>query len=393
MRSVCIHFQLNQPSRLVNYRFFDINRKHDYFDEYQNRYLTTRLAERCYLPANNMLMRLIEKYGEKVAFSFSISGSSLSLFANNYPEVLDSFKTLTDTGRIEMTGNTFSHSIASLYNKSTFLEQIRLQEEALEKHFGIRPLTFCNTEFIYSDEIGEWIYDAGYKTVLTEGAKHILGWKSPGFLYCNPFQTDLKLLLRNYNICDDITYRFTDSSWDRYPLTAEKVLETLDQLPEDSPMVNLYFDYEIMGEFYTEETGIFQFFETLFSYIAESDRYRFMRPDEILQQDLPVSTLHVPWPVSTSGEEKDTSRWLGNELQEEAFYQLFKLEDLYLASRNPVARNHWVLMQEADYFNFMGNKWISEPAVYRNFEVYSSPYQAFIHYMNIVNDIKLQLQN
>lgn len=391
MQSVCIHFQLNQPRRLRTYRFFDINKKHDYFDDYQNRYLTNRLAERSYLPANKMLMELIQKYDKEMAVSFSISGTSLRFFEKYRPEVLDSFKALSETGQVEICGNTFSNSLASLSNKTAFIDQIKIQQQLLERLLGEHPVTFCNTGYIYSDEIGEWIAETGYQVVLSEGARHILGWKNPGYLYCNPYQTDLKLLLRNYALCDDITFRFTDTSWDQYPLTADKFLNFLKRVPEEIPMINIYFDYETIGESYTADTGIFDFFKALFTLLAESPDYQLINPKTMINSTLPVSTMHAPWAISISGEEKDTGEWLGNNLQQEAFQQLYRLEELYDKSDNQEAKESWLLLQAADHFNYMGTHWIPKPAVRHNFDVYPSPYQAFINYMNVLNDVELQL--
>ena len=391
MQKICFHFHISQPFRLRTYRFFDINVHHDYFDEFQNSYLVNRLAERCYLPANRLMLELIRKYPGDFAVSYSLSGSSIKLFQEYCPEVIESFKELVATGQVEITGSTFTHSIASLHGKSTFVEQVRLQEALLKEVFGVKPTTFCNTELIYSDEIGEWLYELGYKTVLTEGAKHILAWKNAGFLYCNPFQTDLKLLLRNYSLCDDITLRFNDHGWDQYPLTAEKYLGFLKAVPAEVPHINLAFDYETIGEYYTKETGIFDFFRSLLSQLAESKEYQMITPKCVEDSEEKHTTLNIPWPISSSGEEKDTAEWIGNELQQEAFDQLFKLEGLYLESENETAKLNWLRLQAADHFNFMNSKWLHEVAVRRNFEVYSSPYQAFINYMNVLNDIKIQL--
>ena len=391
MQKICFHFHISQPFRLRTYRFFDINVHHDYFDEFQNSYLVNRLAERCYLPANRLMLELIRKYPGDFAVSYSLSGSSIKLFQEYCPEVIESFKELVATGQVEITGSTFTHSIAALHGKSTFVEQVRLQEALLKEVFGVKPTTFCNTELIYSDEIGEWLYELGYKTVLTEGAKHILAWKNAGFLYCNPFQTDLKLLLRNYSLCDDITLRFNDHGWDQYPLTAEKYLGFLKAVPAEVPHINLAFDYETIGEYYTKETGIFDFFRSLLSQLAESKEYQMITPKCVEDSEEKHTTLNIPWPISSSGEEKDTAEWIGNELQQEAFDQLFKLEGLYLESENETAKLNWLRLQAADHFNVMNSKWLHEVAVRRNFEVYSSPYQAFINYMNVLNDIKIQL--
>jgi alpha-amylase len=392
MHSLCFHFQVNQPHILRTYRFFDINHKHDYFDIYQNNYWINRLAERSYIPANQMILSIIEKYKEKVSFSFSISGSTISLLNEYCPEVIESFKALIATGRVEITGNTFSHSIAALNNKTTFVEQVKLQEELLHKTFGIKPTTFCNTEIIYSDDIGEWLFELGYTVVLTEGAKHILGWKSPCYLYCNPFQPEQKLLLRSYNLCDDITLRFSDKNWSEYPLTAEKYIHFLNGIAFDAQFINLYFDYETIGDYQTKETGIFEFFHALFAQLAESEKFNFIMPKEVLKSKEQAATLHVPYPISCSGDEKDINEWLGNELQQEAFEQLYKLESLYLQSNNAEAKQAWLRMQNALYYNFMGTKWFPQHAVKKHYEVYPSPYQAFINYMNVLNDVKIQLE-
>ena len=391
MKALLIHFQISQPKRLRNYRFFDINRYHNYFDDYQNKYLMNRLAERCYLPANRLLLSLIKQFGDTVAFSFTIPGNTLKMFEEYCPQVIKSFQELLNTGRVEITGGTYSHSLASLYGKESFVEQIELQEEVLQRIFDIKPTTFTNTEYIYSDEIGEWIAEKGYKTVLSEGAKHILGWKNPGFLYCNPYQTELKLLLRHYNLCDDVTYRFCDTNWNQYPLTAEKFLGFADTTSKDAPLLNLFFDYETFGEYHTCESGIFDFLKAFVIQFMNKSDNQILMPSEIDRLELSTSTLHIPWPISTSGEEKDSSEWLGNELQQEAFNQLFKIEKIAKNSEELKAKEAWLELQDAAHFNYMGNQWISQASVRRNFDVYASPYQAFINFMNILTDIKLQL--
>jgi len=393
MHSICFHFQVNQPYILRTYRFFDINQKHDYFDIYQNNYWINRLAERSYLPSNQMLLNIIEKYGKKVAFSFSISGTTLQLFKDYCPEVIESFKKLIATGCVEITGSTFSHSLSALNNKSTFVEQVKLQEKMLWDTFEVKPDSFCNTEIIYSDEIGEWLYELGYKVVLTEGAKHILGWKSPCYLYCNPYQTEQKLLLRSYQLCDDITLRFSDKNWCEYPLTAEKYIGFLSGIAPDAQFINLFLDYENIGDYHVKESGIFDFFHALFSGLAASQNFNFMMPKEVLQLDTATSTMHSPCAISCSGDEKDITEWIGNELQQEAFEKLFQLETLYQQSENKEAKQAWLRLQNALYFNFMGTKWFPQSGVKKHFEVYPSPYQAFINYMNVLNDVKLQLIN
>ena len=393
MRKICIHFQVIQPHLLRTYRFFDINQNHNYFDDYQNNYLINRLANRCYIPANKMLLELIQKHKDRLFLSFSISGSTIKLFQDYCPEVLEGFKALVATGNVEITGSTYTHSLASLNNKTSFMEQVKLQENYLKDVFQVLPKTFCNTELIYSDEIGEWLYEAGYNVVLTEGARHLLGWKSPSFLYCNPYETELKLVLRNYQLCDDVTLRFNDTGWDQYPLTAEKFIGFMKSIPTEAQLINLFWDYETMGVLQPEETGIFNFYKAFLEQICVSDEYQLITPQCITELEIPSSTLHAPWAISCSGDEKDTNEWLGNELQQEAFEQLFKLEELYLKSDNPEAKLAWLRLQNAFHFNFMSTKWFPKQAVKKIFDVYSSPYQAFINYMNVLNDIKIQLES
>lgn len=392
MSKICIHFQVIQPYLMRTYRFFDINQKHNYFDEYQNNYLINRIANRSYLPTNQMMLELINRFKDTLFFSFSISGCTISLFQEYCPEVLESFKALVDTGNVEITGSTFTHSLASLNNKSSFLEQVKKQEELLLEVFNVKPTTFCNTEIIYSDEIGEWLFEAGYKLVLTEGARHLLGWRSPSYLYCNPYETDLKLLLRNYQLCDDVSLRFQDQSWDQYPLTAEKFIGYIDSITDDAPFVNLFWDYETMGVIQPKESGIFDFFKAFIETLCTEDRFEMLTPSAIEKMDLQTATLHAPWAISCSGDEKDTNEWLGNELQQEAFEQLFKLEELYTNSDNKDAKLTWLRLQNAFHFNFMSTKWFPQQAVKRIYDVYPSPYQAFINYMNILNDVKIQLE-
>ena len=392
MRKICIHFQINQPYLLRTYRFFDINQRSDYFDDYQNRYLTNRLSERCYRPANALLLDLIERFNDQVAFSFCLSESAISQFKEYAPDVLEGLQKLVKTGRVEITGTTFTHSLACLNSRASFEEQVRMQEKLIMETFGVKPVTFFNTEAIYSDEIGEWLYDMGYRVVLTEGARHILGWKSPTYLYCNPYQVDEKLMLRSASLCDDITFRFEDRSWCHFPLTAEKYLSFLKDIPESSPYINLYFDYDVLGDIHTKESGIFDFFSALCQQVAESSEFQFVKPEDLLHEDTQTSTLLIPWPISNSGDEKDTSEWIGNELQQEAFQQLFKIEPLYQQSENEMAKLAWVRLQDAIHFNFMGTQWFPQSSVKMRFDIYSSPYQAFINYMNVLSDVKIQLE-
>lgn len=248
MKNICFYFQIHQPFRFRIYRFFDIGNDHYYYDDFSNRSIMQRIARNCYLPANKLMLELIKKYKKKFKISFSISGSAIEQFELYAPEVLESFKKLAETGCVEFLAETYSHSLVGLKGNDEFVKQVELHCNKIEEHFGVRPKTFRNTELIYSDYIGEKVYNMGFDTMLTEGAKHILGWKSPNFLYCNPNAPKLKLLLRNYKLSDDIAFRFSNNQWNEWPLTAEKYASWLNVVNDNEEVVNLFMDYETFGE-------------------------------------------------------------------------------------------------------------------------------------------------
>ena len=245
-KTLCLYFQVHQPIRLRKYHFFDIGKNSDYYDDFANRTITRKVADRCYLPANRMMLELIRKYGKNFKVSFSISGMVIEQFREYAPEVIDSFKELVATGCVEILAETYSHSLASLVDEGEFKKQVKQHADLMKELFGVKPVTFRNTELIYSDEIGEMVARMGYKTMLTEGARHILGWKSPDYVYTNSINPKLKLLLKNFRLSDDIAFRFSDKGWDQWPLTADKYASWLNAA--DGEIVNLFMDYETLGE-------------------------------------------------------------------------------------------------------------------------------------------------
>ena len=260
-RTLCLYFQVHQPIRLRKYHFFDIGKNSDYYDDFANRSLTRKIAERCYLPANRMILDLIRRYGKNFKVSFSITGLAVEQFRMYAPEVIDSFKELAATGCVEFLAETYSHSLACLVDEKEFKYQVKRHTDLMKELFGVKPVTFRNTELVYSDEIGEAVAGMGYTTMLTEGARHILGWKSPDYVYTNSINPKLKLLLKNFRLSDDIAFRFSDKSWDQWPLTADKYAMWLESA--DGEIVNLFMDYETFGEHQGADTGIFDFFAAL----------------------------------------------------------------------------------------------------------------------------------
>lgn len=392
MRSVCFYFQIHQPMRLRTYRFFDIGAYHNYYDDYQNKFILRRIADKSYLQMNKLLMELIKEYGPAFKVSFSISGSALEQIRMYAPDVLQSFQKLAATGNVEFLAETYSHSLSSLKSKTEFVNQVNKHRELIKQLFGQEPATFRNTELIYSDGIGEMVADMGFKTILTEGAKHILGWKSPNFMYCNAVNPRLKVLLRNYQLSDDIAFRFSEKGWSEWPLTAEKFVDWLNAVDRKHEVVNLFMDYETFGEHQWRETGIFDFMKALPARVFSHSDFSFNTPSELSEKLQPVSAIHVEDPISWADEERDLTAWLGNDLQDDAFDNLYDLEDLVRQSIDPEIHKDWGYLQSSDHFYYMCTKWFSDGDVHKYFNPYGSPYDAYINYMNVISDLRLRLE-
>lgn len=390
MKTICLYFQVHQPFRLKKYRFFNMGKDHYYLDDFTNRSIMKKVAERCYLPMNDLLLKLIKKHGKDFKVSFSISGIAIEQFKLYAPEVLESFKKLAATGNVEFLAETYSHSLASLICKEEFEDQIKRHSQLINKEFKQKPVTFRNTELIYSDDIGEIVAGMGFKSMLAEGAKHILGWKSPDFIYANAKNPRLKLLLRNFKLSDDIAFRFSNRSWEGWPLTAEKYANWLVN-ESNGELINLFMDYETFGEHQWAETGIFEFFEHLPQTILKTKKLRFSTPSEIADELQPVAVLHAPHPFSWADEERDITAWLGNELQDDAFRNLYTMRDK-IAAVNDKDYNHvWDFLQTSDHFYYMATKWFSDGDVHSYFNPYGSPYEAFINYMNVFSDFSREV--
>jgi alpha-amylase len=391
MRTLCFYFQVHQPFRLRRYRFFDIGADHSYYDNYSNRSIMRKVAEKCYLPANTVLLDLIKEFGCKFKISYSISGTALDQFEQYAPEVLESFQNLARTGCVEFLSETYSHSLSSLRSKEEFFEQVRLHKEKIESLFGQSPKVFRNTELIYSDEIGEMVQEMGFEGMLTEGAKHVLGWKSPNFLYCNAINPKLKVLLKNFKLSDDIAFRFSNRGWSEWPLTTEKFISWINSIDEKEEIINLFMDYETFGEHQWADTGIFEFLKAFPGKVLSLSDFTFSTPSEIIKNYDPVSAVHVPYPISWADEERDLTAWLGNELQDDAFKNLYKLSEKVRKITDPELLRDWKYLQTSDHFYYMCTKWFSDGDVHKYFNPYDTPYEAFINYMNILSDFEIRV--
>lgn len=386
-KSICIYFQIHHPERLRKYQFFDIGKKHNYFDNYANRSELEDLAENCYLPANALLLDLIKKYEGKFKVAFSISGSAIDQLEMHTPEVIRSFQELAQTGQVEFLAETYSHSLASLSEDTDEFElQVKRHSTAIKELFGKKPVTFRNTSLIYSDKIGKRVADLGFKTMLTDGAKHVLGWKSPNFVYKNALDENLNLLLKNSKLSDDIAIRFSDKNWSEYPLTSEKYVNWVSHSLQDTEVLNLFMNYEVIGHYNRAESGIFDFLRYFIQQIAENPNYQFLLPKEVTKKHTAKDILPVPYPISWTDEERDITSWLGNELQKEAFTELFKIQPLVKKKKNAELNEDYSRLQASEHFYFMRTKLFSGADYHKYILPYESPYEAFINYMNVLSD-------
>ncbi|MCQ2142852.1 MAG: glycoside hydrolase family 57 protein [Bacteroidales bacterium] len=390
-KSICLYFQVHQPTRLRLFRFFDIGKSSHYYDDFANRTILHRVATNCYLPMNKLILDLIKAQGRSFKVAFSISGSLVEQLDRYEPEVLESFRALAATGCVEFLSETYYHSLASLASPAEFRHQVLKHRALIEKHFGKTPTTFRNTELVYSDSIGAMVADMGFNTMLAEGAQHVLGWKSPNFLYSCAQAPKLRLLLKNSGLSDDIAFRFSDRGWNEWPLTADKYLAWLKSSAADSEIVNLFMDYETFGEHQKAESGIFDFFKALPAAIAADGTFEFVTPAEASRKHSPVAIFDCPDAISWADEERDVTAWLGNDLQKDAFNKIYALTENLSIANDESLWSDFGHLQESDHFYYMCTKFFSDGAVHKYFNPYDTPYEAFINYMNVLSDFSIRV--
>jgi alpha-amylase len=391
MKNLCFYFQVHQPFRLRQFHFFEIGRNDQYFDEAANEIILNKVGSKCYLPANRILIELIKKYEGKFKVSFSISGTALDQFELYAPEILQSFQDLAKTGQVEFLAETYAHSLSALKSKSEFIKQVHQHSHRIYRLFGKYPIVFRNTELIYSDQIGTMAQEMGFEAMITEGAQQILDWRSPNFLYCSTKNPKLKLLLKNYKLSDDIAFRFSNHQWLEWPLTTEKYANWLNSIASQEEIVNLFMDYETFGEHQWETSGIFDFLRALPEKVLSSTDFSFVTPSEAVKNLQPVASLHIPKYISWADEERDLSAWLGNELQEDAFESLYRLEEKVNRCKDQKIQNDWKYLQTSDHFYYMCTKYFSDGDVHKYFNPYHTPYEAFINYMNVLSDFEIRI--
>ena len=391
MKSICFYFQIHQPFRLKRYRFFDIGNDHYYYDDFANDDIVTRIAHRSYIPAAETLLRMIEDTKGRFRCALSITGTALEQFEQYVPEFIDLLKKLADTGKCEFLAETYSHSLSSLIDPVEFENQVKAHSAKLEQLFGVKPKVFRNTELIYCDDLAPQIYNMGFKGCIIEGAKHILGWKSPNYVYSAATCPKLKLLLKNDRFSDDIARRFSNGDWDQYPLTADKFIDWIANTAAEEQIVNLFMNLETFGEFHVAESGIFKFLEALPRF-AEERGIDFWTPSEVVSKLKPIAELSVMHPVSWADEARDTTAWLGNSLQNEAFNKLYSVAERVRLVEDRRLKMDWNYLQSADHFFYMSTKHMADGVAHSQFSPFESPFEAFTNYMNVLADFIVRVE-
>ncbi|MEI7631767.1 MAG: glycoside hydrolase family 57 protein [bacterium] len=393
-RAIVLYLHVHQPFRIRHYTIFDAGNKHDYFDTHEgdrtnNGDIVKKVAKKSYIPTNERLLKMLHDNPE-FKLSMSITGTVIEQFEKYAPEVLDSFKKVIDTGRVEIVAETYHHSLAFFYSRSEFEAQVKMHKDKIESLFGVTPTAFRNTELSYNNDIGYWADQAGYKVVLSEGWDPVLGWRSPNYVYKPAYTNNIKLLTKNYKLSDDIAFRFSNRSWQEYPLTTSKFMDWTNS-SWDQPLINLFMDYETFGEHQWEDSGIFDFLEDLPKAWLKNSEHTFMTVTEAATSFDAVDELDMPNTVTWADTERDLTAWLGNKMQQSSINALYSLESAVHESQDLSIIDDWRKLQTSDHFYYMCTKWWSDGDVHAYFSPYESPYLAYMNFMNTFHDIKYRL--
>lgn len=382
MKTICLYFEIHQIIHLKRYRFFDIGTDHYYYDDYENERSISDIAERSYMPALTCLLDMIKENGKFFKVAFSISGVGMEQLEMHAPQVIEKLQELNETGCVEFLAEPYSHGLAALANEESFAADVRKQAVKMKEYFGKEPSVLRNSSLIYSDDIGLQAAQLGFKGMLTEGAKHVLGWKSPHYVYNCALAPNLKLLLRDVNLSDDISLRFNDSDWDGYPLFADSYVDRIASLPDEEQIINIFMELSALGIAQPLSSNILDFLHAIPA-CAKQRGITFSTPTEICQKMKSVSPLDVPDTLSWVDEERDVSSWLGNPMQREAFNKLYSVADRVRIANDPRINQDWDYLQASNNFRFMTTK-ANNVGLDRG--IYTTPFDAFTNYMNILGD-------
>lgn len=397
MSSICLYFHVHQPWRIKRYKVFDVGHDHRYFDGHNdpsvdNVAILKKVAEKCYLPTNRVLLELLRTHPE-FKFSFSFSGVLIEQLEIHAPHVLESFKELVKTGRVEIVGETYYHSLAFIFNKEEFVEQVDLHRKKIKQVFGYVPTAFRNTELIYRNDLAPIVDELGFSSVLTEGWDPLLGWRSPNFLYAPPNGSNVKIFTKNYRLSDDIAFRFSSHVWKEWPLTVEKYAQWVNAINGNGHVVNLFMDYETFGEHQWEDTGIFHFLRALPNELLKHPDNDFETISQAAVHYPAVGEYDVPNLLSWADTERDVSAWIGNSMQQEALHKLYAIRDSVMQTGDAQLIEDWRRLSTSDHFYYMCTKWFADGDVHKYFSPYNTPYEAFIAFNNVMRDVEYRLSH
>ncbi len=392
MPSVCLYFQVHQPIRIREYTFFDIGEKHHYFNDKLNLEVLNKVSDKCYLKANAVLLQTLEQMKGKFKVAFSFSGIVLEQLEAHRPDVIASFQKLVETGYVEILAETYYHSLAFIYSKPEFDRQVKMHSEKVEQLFGQKPTIFRNTELIYNNDLAEHVAKLGYKGILAEGADAVLKGGSPNYLH-NAVNSKIKVLTKNYALSDDVAFRFSDKGWAEYPLTPARYANRIHRFSDEADVVNLFMDYETFGEHQWEETGIFDLMKIFPEKTLRHLDFDFKTPSEVIKKYETKDTYDCPTYSSWADTERDTSAWLGNSMQNDAADKIYEWEKAVISSGDKDLIALWGKLQCSDHFYYMSTKGWNDGAVHGYFSPFRSPYDAYLHYMNIISDLEIQYFN
>jgi len=394
VKSICFYFQVHQPYRVKKYRVFDIGNDAEYFNDrseskLNNRLIAEKVANKSYIPTTKLLIELLNKH-PNMHISFSFSGIALEQLERYAPEALDLFKQLIDTGRVEVLGETYYHSLAFFYSPLEFEAQVAKHRDLIRKHFGVWPRVFRNTELSYRNDLGAWADRQGYVGILAEGWDPILGWRSPNYVYQPKDTENVRLLLKNYRFSDDIAFRFSSKEWPEWPLTTEKFGQWVGEAEGDT--INLFMDYETFGEHQWEDTGIFHFLRQLPDELFKNPGIDFKTPSQVIQTYAPRDEVDIPHTLTWADTDRDLTAWTGNPMQRAAIDAIYAMEQDVLLANDGRLLEDWRKMQTSDHFYYMCTKWFADGDVHAYFSPYESPYDAYIAYMNALSDLRMRVE-
>jgi alpha-amylase len=392
MPSICFYFQVHQPFRIRNYSFFDIGQSDIYEDDVKNGEIMNKVAEKCYLKTNRKMLELINRHEGKFRISYSISGTAIEQFERYRPDVLQSFIDLANTGCVEFLSETYAHSLSFLYSKQEFKRQVEKHKKVILKYFNQSPKVFRNTELIFNNELASFIEDMGYKGIICEGVDRLLGERSPNFLYRSVNTRNIKVLLKNYRLSDDIAFRFSDRGWKEFPLTVDKYTQWVHSVAGSGECINLFMDYETFGEHQWESTGIFEFLDHLPAGVFNHPDFDFKTPSELIDSYPARDVYDAHNFISWADMERDLSAWLSNSMQQEAMKHIYMIEKDVHECNDPSILKIWERLQTSDHFYYMCTKFWNDGDVHKYFSPFDSPYDAYLYYMNVYSDLECRIK-